>query len=58
VLQDKDFDLDPCKSSPETCATFVYSSISVASSEKKNSHGNKNPYNMGNIDEDKVKLTG
>jgi len=28
--------LDPCRSSPETCATFVYSSISVASSEKKN----------------------
>jgi hypothetical protein len=59
VLQDKDFDLDPCKSSPESGATFVYSSISVASSDKKiiNLHENRSPDTIGNTDERKVKLT-
>jgi NRPS condensation-like uncharacterized protein len=52
VLQGKDFDLDPCKSSPETGATFVHSSVSVASSEKKSDMRRE----VQNIDEDKVKL--
>lgn len=52
MLQGKDFDLDPCKSSPETGATFVHSSVSVASSEKKSDMRRE----VQNIDENKVKL--